>query len=100
MMPVAVPEISVDLMSRGGLRAKVHCSVQGLRDMDAILGRDDRLVAKLADAATKLDAKFAAIIGTPVPAGDRNRLSCIKAYDREKGGSADHDCGYGWHGAV
>ena len=40
----------------------------GLRDMDAILGRDDRLVAKLADAATKLDAKFAAIIGTPVPA--------------------------------
>ena len=40
----------------------------GLRDMDAILGRDDRLVAKLADAVTKLDAKFAAIIGTPVPA--------------------------------
>ena len=40
----------------------------GLRDMDAILGRDDRLVAKLADAATKLDAKFAVIIGTPVPA--------------------------------
>ena len=40
----------------------------GLRDMDAILGRDDRLVAKLADAAIKLDAKFAAIIGTPVPA--------------------------------
>ena len=40
----------------------------GLRDMDAILGRDDRLVEKLADAATKLDAKFATIIGTPVPA--------------------------------
>ncbi len=40
----------------------------GLRDMDAILGRDDRLVAKLADAAAKLDAGFAAIIGTPVPA--------------------------------
>ena len=36
--------------------------------MDAILGRDDKLVAKLADAVTKLDAKFAAIIGTPVPA--------------------------------
>ncbi len=40
----------------------------GLRDMDAILGRDDRLAAKLADAAAKLDACFAAIIGTPVPA--------------------------------
>ena len=40
----------------------------GLRDMDAILGRDDRLVAKLTDAAEKIAANFAAVIGTPVPA--------------------------------
>ena len=40
----------------------------GLRDMDAILGRDDRLVAKLADAAKKVEAGFVAVIGTPVPA--------------------------------
>lgn len=40
----------------------------GLRDMDAILGRDDRLVDKLTDAAGHLDASFAALIGTPVPA--------------------------------
>ena len=40
----------------------------GLRDMDAIRGRDDRLVAQLADAAEKLDVTFAAVIGTPVPA--------------------------------
>ncbi len=40
----------------------------GLRDMDAILGRDERLVEKLADAAELLDASFAALIGTPVPA--------------------------------
>lgn len=40
----------------------------GLRDMDAILGRDDRLVAKLTDAAEKIDTNFAAVIGTPVPA--------------------------------
>lgn len=40
----------------------------GLRDIDAILGRDDRLVAKLTDAAEKIDANFAAVIGTPVPA--------------------------------
>lgn len=40
----------------------------GLRDMDAILGRDDKLVAALADAAGKIDAGFAAIVGTPVPA--------------------------------
>ncbi len=40
----------------------------GLRDMDAILGRDDRLISKLGTAARQIDAKFAAIIGTPVPA--------------------------------
>ena len=40
----------------------------GLRDMDAILGRDDRLVEKLTDAASKLEVSFAAVIGTPVPA--------------------------------
>ena len=40
----------------------------GLRDMDAILGRDG--------------------------------LPCLKAYDGEKSGSADSDCGYGWNGIV
>ncbi len=40
----------------------------GLRDMDAILGRDDQLVAKLADAAEKIRPAFASVIGTPVPA--------------------------------
>ena len=39
----------------------------GLRDMDAILGRDDKLVDELADVARKIDANFAAIVGTPVP---------------------------------
>ena len=32
------------------------------------LGRDDRLVDKLASVAEDIDADFAAIIGTPVPA--------------------------------
>lgn len=40
----------------------------GLRDMDAILGRDDRLVSKLCSAARQIKSSFAAIIGTPVPA--------------------------------
>ena len=39
----------------------------GLRDMDAILGRDDKLVGELVNAAEKIDARFAAIVGTPVP---------------------------------
>lgn len=40
----------------------------GLRDMDAIMGRDDLMIDKIAKASKKLDAKFIAIIGTPVPA--------------------------------
>ena len=40
----------------------------GLRDMDAILGRDDRLIQKLTDVSRRIDANFAAVIGTPVPA--------------------------------
>lgn len=40
----------------------------GLRDMDAIMGRDDLLVEKLVLAAKEIDANFVCIIGTPVPA--------------------------------
>lgn len=40
----------------------------GLRDMDAILGRDDKLVEKLGAVSGKTGAPFAAIVGTPVPA--------------------------------
>ncbi len=40
----------------------------GLRDMDAIMGRDDRLLEKMKRACQDVDAPFAAIIGTPVPA--------------------------------
>jgi len=39
----------------------------GLRDMDAILGRDEKLIEKLKDTAAKIQANFAAVIGTPVP---------------------------------
>lgn len=39
----------------------------GLRDMDAIMGRDQQLVSKLVDVCSKVDANFAAIVGTPVP---------------------------------
>ena len=40
----------------------------GLRDMDAILGRDDLLIRKLAEASKEIDVKFIALVGTPVPA--------------------------------
>ncbi len=39
-----------------------------LRDMDAILGCDRKLVEKAVDAAQTLDASFTALVGTPVPA--------------------------------
>ncbi len=40
----------------------------GLRDMDAILGRDRLLVRKIKEASERIEASFVAIIGTPVPA--------------------------------
>ena len=40
----------------------------GLRDMDAILGRDERLIQKLVKVTEQIDAYFTAIVGTPVPA--------------------------------
>ena len=38
----------------------------GLRDMDAIMGRDDRLVDKIGDAIKTTKPRFVALIGTPV----------------------------------
>ena len=43
----------------------------GLRDMDAILGRDDRLIEKLVKVTGQVSeefGRFTAIVGTPVPA--------------------------------
>ena len=40
----------------------------GLRDMDAIMGRDDKLIEKLALSFEQLGGKFALIVSTPVPA--------------------------------
>ena len=50
----------------------------GLRDMDAILGRDELLVRKIVKAHEMGDYKFTALVGTPVPAviaTDYNALS-------------------------
>ena len=67
----------------------------GLRDMDAILGRDDRLVAKLVDAGR--------FCGSDRNAGarrDRNGLSGTEADVREKNRPSG-TCGkYRWNGAL
>ena len=56
----------------------------GLRDMDASLGRDDRLVAKLADVVQKIDATFVAVIGTPVPAVIATDYLALKRMSEKK----------------
>ncbi len=58
----------------------------GLRDMDAILGRDERLVEKLRDAADHVDAAFAALIGTPVPAVIATDFGALKQMAQEQTG--------------
>ncbi len=40
----------------------------GLRDMDAVMGRDDKLIEKLSYAYEQLGGNFALIVSTPVPA--------------------------------
>lgn len=56
----------------------------GLRDMDAILGRDDRLVEKLAKVTAKTDADFAVIVGTPVPAVIATDMKALKRMAEKK----------------
>lgn len=38
-----------------------------LRDIDAILGRDDLLIDKIGDAIKNIDCSFIALVGTPIP---------------------------------
>lgn len=40
----------------------------GLRDLDAILGRDELLIRKTRQALSDIDVNFVGLIGTPVPA--------------------------------
>ncbi len=58
----------------------------GLRDMDAILGRDDRLVEKLAKAAEQIEARFTAVVGTPVPAVIATDYRALKKMSEKKTG--------------
>ncbi len=56
--------MSAVLMSRDGLNGKVQYSAQDFVIWMQSLEEMDRLVAKLVDAADKIDANFAAIVGT------------------------------------
>ena len=58
----------------------------GLRDMDAILGRDDRLIEKTAKAVGQTEVKFTAVIGTPVPAVIATDYRALKRMAEKKTG--------------
>lgn len=58
----------------------------GIRDMDAILGRDDRLMQKIGDAVSKMDAAFVALVGTPVPAVIGTDLAALAKLARRRFG--------------
>ena len=58
----------------------------GLRDMDAILGRDELLVKKLALITEQVDAEFTAIVGTPVPAVIATDLKALERMSEKKTG--------------
>lgn len=58
----------------------------GLRDMDAILGRDDRLVEKLCKVCTQVEGEFAAIIGTPVPAVIATDYNALRRMTEKRAG--------------
>ncbi len=58
----------------------------GIRDMDAIMGRDDRLMQKIGDAVSQMDAAFVALIGTPVPAVIGTDLAALGKLARRRFG--------------
>ncbi|MCR4847182.1 MAG: nitrogenase component 1 [Eubacterium sp.] len=56
----------------------------GLRDMDAIMGRDDKLIEKLSRAHEQLGAKFSALVATPVPAVIGTDMKALKRMAEKK----------------
>ena len=58
----------------------------GLRDMDAILGRDKLLIDKLVKITEQVPAQFTAIVGTPVPAVIATDYQALKRMAEKKTG--------------
>ena len=56
----------------------------GLRDMDAIMGRDDKLIEKLSKAQEQIGAKFSALVATPVPAVIGTDMKALKRMAEKK----------------
>ncbi|MCF4114197.1 MULTISPECIES: nitrogenase component 1 [Dethiosulfovibrio] len=48
-----------------GSRAQVYCTA--LRELDAVLGNDDKLIDRILEAAEDLNPRFIGLMGSPVP---------------------------------
>lgn len=60
-----------------------------LRDMDAILGQDERLAGKVVQAMEETQSTFAALIGTPVPAIIATDFGALKRMVKKRSGGKD-----------
>ncbi len=60
----------------------------GLRDMDAILGRDELLVKKLKTMTEQVEGRFIAIVGTPVPAVIATDMKALERMSEKQTGLA------------
>ena len=58
----------------------------GLRDMDAIMGRDDKLIEKLSLSHSQLGGNFSLIVSTPVPAIIATDLKSLERMGEKKTG--------------
>lgn len=60
-----------------------------LRDMDAILGQDERLAGKVVKAVEETGSTFAALIGTPVPAIIATDFGALKKMVKKRSGGKE-----------
>lgn len=60
-----------------------------LRDMDAILGQDERLAGKVVKAMEETGSTFAALIGTPVPAIIATDFGALKKMVKKRSGGKE-----------
>ena len=66
--------------------AMVYCS--GLRELDAVLGNDEKLIRNICEAARRLHPNFIALVGSPVPMVIGTDLEGIAAWIEDEIGRA------------
>lgn len=64
--------------------AMVYCS--GLRELDAVLGNDEKLIRNICEAARRLHPNFIALVGSPVPMVIGTDLEGIAAWIEDETG--------------